>query len=214
MSKLSTTTIKYVSLTDSTKLEDYINKVCIDAAKLKDRIQVASIGILMHMGKHGDKATGCRFANQLINGLGQGIQFKALSDFFAKFAGATEGTVVGDDGKNQTAIVDFDLEVIRNEFEEAKKTHWATFAPKPEFRGFNFDDKLEALIKQSFDAVKLADTDSEAADKIQVNQTKLQLLQSILDFSENNAVAMLNQIKGQKSPANEDMGLPEDIQVA
>ena len=43
MSKLSTTTIKYVSLTDSTKLEDYINKVCIDAEKLKDRIQVASI---------------------------------------------------------------------------------------------------------------------------------------------------------------------------
>ncbi len=199
--KITTTGIKYEAM-NKDKLSTYIQEVCIDARKLKDRIQVACIAIVMHTAKHGDKPTGVKFANDLINGLGQGIQFKALASWFIKFAGAVEGKVTDDSGKDVTAFVDFDLDVIKANFEEAKKTHWATFAPKPEYRGFNLDEKLEQLLKQAADAKALAESDSTATDKVVIDDKRLALLARLAKYSETEMQAML---QAAEAPVNDPL---------
>ena len=167
----TTTNIRYVNLTDSTTLAGYIAETCVRANKLKDRIQIASVGILMHVGTHNNKPQAVKFANSLIEGLGQGIQCKALIEWFVEF-----GTLIADDGKG---FADVNLEKVKAEFQRAKTTHWVSFAPVSAWAGFKFDDKLAALFKAASDAQDRANKSEDDAKVVDINANKLAVLKVV-----------------------------------
>jgi len=187
MSKLTTSNIRYVNLTQGTTLNEYITETCIRANKLKDRIQIAAVGCLMHLGKHGNKPHVCESATNLINGLGQGIQTKALIEWFVEF-----GLIV--DTEKGESFVDANIDKLKGKFEEAKKTHWVSFAPKKLWAGFSFDDKLEALFKGAEDAQARALKSEDEAKVVDIDTNKLQLMQALSAMSGEqlqNAMAVL-----------------------
>ncbi len=176
MAKVTTSNIRYVNLTTGTTLIDYINETCVRANKLKDRIQVAAVGCLMHLGKHGNKPHVCEAATGLINGLGQGIQTKALIEWFIEF-----GLII--DNEKGESFVDANIDKLKEKFEEAKKTHWVSFAPKKAWAGFSFDDKLEALFKGAEEAQARALKSEEEAQVVDIDTNKLQVMQFISGLS-------------------------------
>ncbi len=187
MAKHTTSNIRYVNLTTGTTLNDYIAETCVRANKLKDRIQIAAVGCLMHLGKHGNKPHVCESATNLINGLGQGIQTKALIEWFIEFG------LILDTDKGES-FVDANIDKLKEKFETAKKTHWVSFAPQKAWAGFSFDDKLEALFKGAEDAQARALKSDEEAQVVDIDNNKLQLMQFLSNLSGEqlqNAMAVL-----------------------
>jgi hypothetical protein len=182
----STKGIRYINLTTGTALKDYIEVTCAKAKTLKDRIQVASVGILMHVGTHNNKPQAVKYANSLIDGLGQGIQLKALVDWFVEF-----GMVIGEDGKG---FADVNLDKVKATFQKAKATHWVSFAPATVWAGFKLDDKLEALFKAAKDAQVRAEKSEEEAQVVSINDAKLQVLEVVSNLDNTQLQALIAQM--------------------
>lgn len=192
---MKTNHIRYVTLTSVASLEAYIDETIVNAKALKDRIQVAAVAVLMHVGKHGDWDTGCRLANKLVVELGQGIQTKALADWFTAFGG-----VLSDDKKG---FVRFDIDMLKARFnasssnpaaikEGAKGTHWCTFAPKNPWGGQDLTKDIERLVKKSQDSLEKAEKEPETAALVNVDQNKLAALALLNTLSPEQIQAFLS----------------------
>lgn len=203
---MKTDHIRYIDFKNTDTLTSYVSDTIQSAKTLKDKIQVAAVGILMHVGRHGDKPTGCRLANQLVNDLGKGIQTKALADYFLAF-----GAQLADDNKS---FADWDIEMLKARFnksstnpkairEGAKNTHWATFAPESPWSGFKLDDKLESLLKQAGKAQERASSNPEEATVVDINTDKLDLLSIVSNMSESQCSELLNSLKVETSEHEE-----------
>jgi hypothetical protein len=120
-------------------VDQAIKSAITSVKKLKDSVQVAAIAILIHAEKCGDY----RKANELIEGLGNGVNQKALVEFFAKFG----GFIISEEEKKFTGWSGADH--IRSNFEKAKETAWYSLKQQKPFEGFNLDEAIQALIKRA-----------------------------------------------------------------
>lgn len=168
---ISTKSIRYINLTTGNSLRDYNRETCVKAKTLKDRIQIGAVGILAHVGTHGNIPQATKLANDLIDGLGQGIQLKALIEWFVEF-----GLVIAEDGKS---FADANIDKIKKEFTRAKQTHWVSFAPITPWAGLNFSDKLTQLFKATDDALVKAATDTDAAAVVSVDEHMLAVMKVV-----------------------------------
>ena len=193
-----TTGLKYVAMSTE-ELTKYNKTTCINAKTLKNRIQIGSVAILMHVGKHGNKPQACKLANDLVNGLGQGIQCGALIDWFIEF-----GMVVGDDGK---AFADIDLDKVKANFQKAKATHWSTFAPVTPWSGFSLQDKLEALLKAAGKAQDKARED-DLGELVDIDDIKLSAL-SLVANMDSTQLSQLLKAGGVEEPTTPSEPLQE-----
>jgi hypothetical protein len=175
MSKKTTTNIRYVNLNNGTTLAAYIAETCVRANKLKDRIQVAAVGIMAHTGTHRNIPQGVKYLNDLTKGLGQGIQVQALVDWFCEFGGVFSSET--------NEFVSIDLTVLSAKHVESKQVHWVSFAPAPIYKGYDDNAKLDAYIKAANEAAETKRTDSEKAGQITVDLNRLSVITAINGMS-------------------------------
>ena len=140
MTTQSKNVCSYAAVTgNNAKSVDVLITDAIHSAKtMKDKVQVAGIAILMHAEKCGDY----RKANDLIEGLGQGINGKAIVEWFSIYGGFT----ISEDGKAFDGWKGADH--IKNQFQAAKTTAWYTLAPSNPWGGFNLLEELGKVVKK------------------------------------------------------------------
>jgi hypothetical protein len=204
MSK-STANIRYINLTEGSALAQYNLETCKRASALKDRIQIGAVGILMHVGKHNNKPQAVKLANDLIEGLGQGIQLKALIEWFVEF-----GLVINDSGK---AFDDVNMDKLKSEFQRAKATHWVSFAPKTPWAGFAFDDKLVQLFKGADDAIKRAQGDADEAKVVSIDENKLAVLKMMASMSPEQLQAAMQALNMSTATTGESATITDDFEA-
>jgi hypothetical protein len=138
---------------------------------MREKVQVASIGILMHAEKCGDY----RKANDLIDILGNGINRASLQKFFVDFGGLK----LDDDGKHFVAWKGKDY--IKGKFQEAKCTAWWSLKEAPSYKGLDLEAKIATLIKQAESALdKRDELPEEDRAKVSVDLDKLNALRAII----------------------------------
>lgn len=175
----------------STKSVDQLIAAAITSLKtMRAKVQVASVAVLMHAEKTGDY----RKANDLVVGLGNGINKASLQKFFVDFGGLVldeEGnTFVGWSGKD----------TIKANFETAKSTEWWSLKDAPSYKGFDLSEAIAQLIKRATAEQKKADSLSEE------DRAKLNVPESML----NN----LRLVRGNMEPAvtaSESDVTPEEL---
>jgi hypothetical protein len=183
---IQTTNIRYVKFDNAQSLTEYVEGTIAKAKTLKDRIQISAVGVLMHIGQHGDYDTGCKLINKMVDELGQGIQVKALIDWSLAF-----GAQLADDNKS---FASWDIDLLKLRFNAsssnpkeiakgAKGTHWCSFAPVNPWAGFKLDQKLEALLNQAIAANDRASKNPEESSVVEIDQAKFDLLAVIATMS-------------------------------
>lgn len=169
--------IKYVITKNADELKTLISETIGYAKTMQEKVQICAVAILAHAEKHGDWTK----ANDLVNGLPNGVKRDSLVAYFEQ----NGGLISGDDGFVAWSGAD----KIRKQFNDAKTKMWWTYKVKSPFSGFNLDDEIEKLIekaqKRVNDRAKWLDGDSELkkkdAEKIAVDIERLNALRDVLN---------------------------------
>lgn len=109
---------------------------------MQERVQQAAIGVLFHAEEHGDYS----YAQVLVDGLGNGINSRALVEFFVKYG----GLVVDEEESGFSGWAG--AEYIRKNFAQAKATPWWELKKKNPYAGFNLLDELAKVVKKAGNA--------------------------------------------------------------
>ena len=208
--------IRYVTLTGIANIESYIDNVIADAKTLKDKIQIVSVAVLIHTAKHGDKPTGCRLANKLIDNLGAGIQSKALVDWFTAF-----GFVLAVEGKG---FADVDLDFLRAVFnastsnpkaikDGAMGTHWCSFVKETPWQGMDLDKGITSLINKAKAAIERGEKENKV-DLVSVDAHKLLLLQHLKNMTDSQCQEILAGFGAEESGNDESQVVVDLTPVA
>lgn len=151
-------TIEYVTTKDVKELDKLITSAVSSAKTMRSKIQIAAVAILIHAEKHGDYTK----ANDLVNGLGHGVNGRALVQWFTKFGGLSvdKNQFSGWNGK----------EYIRDNFDDAKSTMWWEFKKQNAFAGHNLEQELKRIIKRSLAMKKkVSGMTQEEQEKVNLN---------------------------------------------
>ena len=122
-------------------------------------VQKAGIVILLHAYKHGDYSK----ATALVEALGNGINARALVEWFCKFGGLR--TKDGEKGFNGWSGAEF----IRDNLDKAKAFPWWTCKQENPWQGFDLQAQLERILKQVGKAADKALAEPDLADKVKLN---------------------------------------------
>lgn len=167
--------IKYISPADAKAVESLIGKAVKAVVKARESVQIAAVAILIHAEKHGDWTK----ANDLVLGLGNTVNGKALVEWFVKFGGLTvsegEGKFIGWQG----------AEHIRANFQDAKAKMWWELKPQSPFKGFDLEAALQKVISDYNKHTKKLDSLSEedkAKVKTTVNDATIKAVLSLCNF--------------------------------
>ncbi len=152
--------MRYTFAKDRAHLADMVAKAIVTVQRAKDKVQVVAVAILKHAHEHGDYS----LAEELVNGLGNGINAKGLVEFFVRFGGLVvdeeEGGFTGWQG----------AEFIQENFTEAKGTMWYDLAPANPWAGYNLEAELVKVINKHDKMLKkLAKLDSDDEDRAKYN---------------------------------------------
>lgn len=162
---------------DGDDLNKMVQNAIESALTMKKRVQVAAVAILFHAESCGDYTQ----ATVLVDGLGDGINGKALIEFFVKFGGLTvdeeNGGFNGWSGK----------EHIAQYFTAAKETPWFTLKPVNVWAGYSLEDALQSLLSKHNNMLKKqakldADDEGRASYDMEVKQSTLESVVRICDF--------------------------------
>ncbi len=169
--------MKYRTVKNVKELDRLI-ELCVEAAgTMRDRVQNCAFNILQHAEKHGDYTR----AQILVDGLGEGVNGKALVEYFVRFGGLIVDTEEG--GFNGWHTAQF----IRDNVEAAKATMWYTLKPINAWQGYSAELALVKFVKENQTAkkamAKLADDDPKRAKyKMDVSDATIQQVINICDF--------------------------------
>jgi hypothetical protein len=159
------------------ELDKMVENAIASANTMRKRVQVVAIAILAHAEKHGDYTR----AQTLIEGLGHGVNMKALVEFFVRFGGLVVDSEEGGfcDWKGS--------EYIRENFQNAKATMWWELKPQNPWQGFDLETELVKLIKRAQTAEKRIeklpdDSPDRAKFSMEVNDATLQSVVSLCNF--------------------------------
>jgi len=135
------------------KSVDALIQAAVGSGKaMREKVQVAAVAILMHAEKHGDYTK----ANELVDGMGDGVNCAGLVEWFKKYG----GLVV--DEENKCFGGWSGAEYIRDNFKEAKASGWWELKKQSPWKGFDLEAELEKLLKRAQDAnKKLAKAEQE-----------------------------------------------------
>ena len=122
-------------------------------------VQKAGVVILLHAYKHGDYSK----ATVLVEALGNGINARALVEWFCKFGGLRtkdgEKGFVGWSG----------AEYIRDNLDRAKAFPWWTCKQENPWQGFDLQKQFERILKQVSKAADKAVAEPDLADKVRLH---------------------------------------------
>jgi hypothetical protein len=128
------------------ELAKMVQRTITTANTLRKQVQETAVAIIAHAEAHGDYTQ----ANVLVNGLGEGINGRALVEWFAKYGGLVvdedQGAFVGWQGKDY----------IRENFSAAKENMWWTLKPQNPWAGLKLEDALQSVITKHDNALKKA----------------------------------------------------------
>ena len=166
---------------DAKGVDALIGEAVSSAKTMKEKVQVAGIAILIHAEKCGDY----RKANDLVKGLGDGVNGAALVEWFVKFGGFT----ISPDGDC------FDgwkgAEYIQDHFngkDSAKTTAWYSLKKINPYKGFDLVAALKSVVKRAeaandmLDKVEVGDSEERTAleDMITIDKDALEALEAII----------------------------------
>ena len=172
----------YATVTGSNaKSLDFLIQDAIGSAKtMKIKVQCAAVAILIHLEKSGDY----RKANDLVAGLGDGVNCKALVDWFIIFGGLKVNkagtTFEGQKGS----------EYVKERFQAAKAKAWYSFKKENPYKGFDLMDQLAALVKKASTAQEKLDATSGIEDEDEKLAAKKELA-SVISIPQDKLTALL-----------------------
>lgn len=168
-------TIKYVMPKDAAAVESLIGKAVKSVQKARVDVQIAAVAILIHAEKHGDWTK----ANDLVLGLGNTVNGKALVEWFVRFGGLVVGEEEG------MFIGWTSAEFIKEKFQESKAVMWWDLKVASPFKGFDLDAALNKVLsdynKHQKNMEKLSEED-KAKVKTTVNDATIKAVLSICNF--------------------------------
>lgn len=167
--------IKYITPKDAAHVDNLIGKAVKSVAKARVDVQVAAVAILFHAEKHGDYTK----ANELVTGLGNTINGKALVEWFVVYG----GLVI--DEESEAFASWKGAEHIRDKFQEAKAKMWWELKQQRPFSGFNLEEALQRVLRDHKKATKDMDKLSEedrAKVNIKVNDDTIKAVLGLCNF--------------------------------
>lgn len=157
--------VKYVAKPTADSITKAIVTVSKTATTLRNQVQVCAVSILQHAVNCGDYSK----ANDLVNALGNGINAKALVEFFVIYGGLKvdekEGMFVG---WNKADAIDID---------GAKAKMWYDLKKQNPFEGFDLQVELAKLIKK---AKKASEKTGDDAEKVVIDDATLVKLNALI----------------------------------
>lgn len=176
----NTNVTSYAAITGkNAKSVDQLIASAISSVKsMRERVQVASIAVLIHAEKTGDY----RKAQDLIDGLGNGVNQAALVEFFVKYGGLQVDEEEG--GFNGWKGADY----IRDNFQAAKAQAWWELKKQSPYKGFDLNEEIGKLIKRARAANdKLEDAEAQGIEdvisKITINPDQLEALNHLVKLT-------------------------------
>ncbi|MNZ93562.1 hypothetical protein D3C78_1126340 [compost metagenome] len=167
--------IKYVTPKDAAAVEGLIGKAVRSVQKARVDVQIAAVAILIHAEKHGDWTK----ANDLVTGLGNTINGKALVEWFVVYG----GLVIDEEAAAFTGWNG--AEHIKERFQEAKAKMWWDLKQTNPFKGFDLEAALKKVISDHERVTKKMDTmtdEEKAKVKTQVNADTIQAVMKLCNF--------------------------------
>lgn len=162
--------MKYVLPKDAAELTKLIDSAVRSAKSMRDKVQVAAVAILHHAYTHGDWTK----ANDLVEGLGDGVKRDSLVEYFVVNGGLTVGEgkegFIGWKGK----------EFIKEHFNDAKENKWWDYKKSNPFQGWDVNAQVQALAKKYRAMVKASEGMEEADKEKVVLELKDEVLQNFL----------------------------------
>ena len=132
---------KLTAKTSAAAVNALIVKAGNSTKVMRDDIQNAACGVLIHAEKFGDYT----LANSLVMAVAEGTNIKSLVVWFEQFGG-----LIIDETNNELGFTSWKgADHIRNEFQNAKAKGWWTCKPMTPFKGYNLMDELEKLVKMA-----------------------------------------------------------------
>ena len=132
---------KLTAKTSAAAVNALIVKAGNSTKVMRDDIQNAACGVLIHAEKFGDYT----LANSLVMAVAEGTNIKSLVVWFEQFGGLIVDETNAELGFTSWKGADH----IRNEFQNAKAKGWWTCKPMSPFKGYNLMDELEKLVKMA-----------------------------------------------------------------
>jgi predicted YcjX-like family ATPase len=161
------TAIKYVFAKDNAGLTKMIDSAITSANTMKTKVQIAAVAIIKHTHDHGDYSG----FKTLVDGLGNGVNTKALVEYITVMT----GLVV--DEENKTFSGKVDKKFIMSKFDDAKAIMWHSFKPQKPFAGFDLNAEIAKLIKK---CEKMGNLDGEDKELVTVDVAQLQALVKVV----------------------------------
>lgn len=159
------------------KTVDQLITAAIDSAKtMREKVQVAAIAILIHAEKCGDYTK----ANDLVNGLGDGVNGAAIVEWFVQFGG-----LIVDAEEPKNGFTGWNgKEYIKEQFQKAKATAWWELKKQSPWAGFDMAAEVEKLLKRYDNALKKVEAAKEAGedDKVQELMQKINAPQKVVEL--------------------------------
>jgi len=167
--------IKYLTPKDAAAVDAIIGRAIKSVNKARVDVQIASVAILMHAEKHGDWSK----ANDLVLGLGNTINGKALVEWFVVYG----GLIVDEE---QGCFVGWSkAEHIRAKFSDAKAKMWWDLKVQSPFKGFDLEAALLKVCKDHAAVVKkmaaMPEEDQKKV-KLMVNDSTIQAVIGLCNF--------------------------------
>lgn len=169
------TAIKYILPKDAAELSKMIGQAVKSVATARTRIQMAAVGVLYHAYKHGDYTA----ANDLVQGLGNTVNGKALVEFFVRFGGLK----INAEGKAFDGWQGKDF--IEGQFDEAKSQMWWELKQQSAFKGFDIEEALQRIIKQhkaTQEKIVGLTPEDQAKVNLKVSEATMTQLFALVDF--------------------------------
>lgn len=162
--------ISYAALSGkNAKTVDQLIQAAITSANtMRAKVQVAAVAVLIHAEKHGDYTK----ANDLVNGLGDGVNGAALVEWFCKFGGLKVDTETPENGFTGWN----GKEHIRANFSSAKAEMWWNLKKSSPWAGFNDIEAAKKVLTGYSNALKKVraaevEGDDAKAEELKANIT-------------------------------------------
>lgn len=143
-------------------VEQLIESAISSGKTMRERVQQAVVGIAYHGQKHNDEASVVRWANELLQGMGNGINGATLVKFLTEEVGLIVGKVVTVDDKTgkekkEDAFTEWKgAQFVQQNWENILSKPWWEAKQAAPFKGFNLIDALEDVLKKANNANKKA----------------------------------------------------------
>lgn len=165
--------IKYVTAKTVAELEKIQANAVRSVTRAREHVQIAAVATIKHAHDHGDWT----FAGKLVTALGNTINGKALVEWFKVYGGLK----VDDTGFIGWSGAKF----IEDNFDGAKAKMWWELKTANPFKGFNLEEALKKVIKDSAAAqAKIAELPEgeKASVSLEVNDATIKALLKLCKF--------------------------------